>query len=155
MRRDLGRRWWLKKLVSGGAAVACVWVAAGSRTASPEVDLANGAAFAFVVSGTSMKDLHPGAVRRTRVTVANPYPYPIRVRSIEARVTSTSKRHCRPTATNLGVGTYRGTLPLTVPARGRKAGGEFEVWMPNTVAESCKNAKFALTFTASANRASR
>jgi hypothetical protein len=155
MRRDLGFRWWLKKMVAGGATVACVWVAAGSRTEASEVDLAHRAAFAFTVSGTAMKGLHPGAVRRTRVTVVNPYPFPIKVRLIEARVMSTSQRHCRPIAANLAIEPYLGSLPLTVIAHGRRIGGEFEVRMPNTVAEACKNVTFTVEFTAEASRVSR
>ncbi|WP_433792075.1 hypothetical protein [Actinoplanes sp. CA-252034] len=141
--------------MASGTAVSCVWVAGDSRTEASVVGSADRTAFAFTVSGTVMRDLHPGAVRRTRVTVANPYPFPIKVRSIEARVMSTSQRRCRPTPANLGVGSYRGALPLTVPAHGRRTGGDFEVRMPNTVAEACKNTTFELEFTARAGRVSR
>jgi hypothetical protein len=144
-----------RRLVAAGTAVACVWVAAGSRTGASEVDLAERAAFAFEVTGSPMEQFHPGAVRRTRVTVANPYPFAIRVQRVEARVTGTSKWRCRPAAANLTIGRHLGSLPLTVPAHGRTAAGEFEVTMPYTVADACQKATFRLAFTAGAERVAR
>ncbi|WP_146246212.1 hypothetical protein [Actinoplanes xinjiangensis] len=102
-----------------------------------------------------MDDLHPGAVRRTRVTVTNPYPFPIRVQHIEAHVAETSKWRCKPTSANLTVGSYLGKLPLTTPAHGRRDAGEFEARMPNTVANACQRATFRLAFTATATKADR
>ncbi|WP_204294144.1 hypothetical protein [Actinoplanes campanulatus] len=87
--------------------------------------------------------------------MTNPFPFAITVRSVEARVASTSKRRCRPVAANLRVGSYLGTLPLSVPGRGRRTAGEFEVTMPNTVVDTCKKATFRLAFTATATRAYR
>lgn len=145
----------VKKLLAGGTAVACVWVAAASRTEASDVDLVESAAFTFEVSGTSMKDLHPGAVRRTRVTIANPYPFPITVQKVKARVSDSSKWRCKPTPENLIIGSYLGGLPLVVPAHGRESAGEFEVRMPNTVADACQKTTFRLAFAAEATRVKR
>ena len=144
-----------RRLLAAGTAVACVWVAAGSRTEASEVDLAQVGAFSFQVTGSPMEKFHPGAVRRTRVTIANPYPFAIRVHRVEARVTGTSKWRCKPTAANLTIGRFWGGLPLTVPAHGRKTAGEFEVTMPHTVADACQKATFQLAYSARADRASR
>lgn len=144
-----------RRLLAAGAAVACVWVTAGSRTEASQVELAERAAFSFEVSGSAVKDLHPGAVRRTRVTVVNPYPFPIKVQQVEALVADSSKRRCRPIAANLRIGPYLGSLPLVVPAHGREAAGEFEVTMPNTVADACQKTTFRLAFTAKAGKAAR
>ncbi|MEV0897702.1 hypothetical protein [Actinoplanes sp. NPDC049802] len=114
-----------------------------------------GTAVVMEVSGSPIGGLHPGAVRRTRVTVTNPFPFAIAVRSVEARVASTSERRCRPVDANLQVGTYLGVLPLSVPGNGRKPGGEFEVTMPNTVVDACRKASFKLVFTATATRVDR
>ena len=135
--------------------MACVWVAAGSRTQMAPVELTERAAFSFEVSGSALKDLHPGAVRRTRVTIANPYPFPITVHQVNVRVAGSSRWRCEPTAANLKVGPYRGSLPLVVAAQGRKTGGEFEVTMPNTVSDACQRTTFRLAFTAKASKAAR
>jgi hypothetical protein len=142
-------------LVAGGTAVACVWATVGSRTEASEIDLASRSTFTFAVSGTDVRDLHPGAARRVRVTVTNPYSFPIKVHRVEARLAQTSQRRCKPIAANLTVGSYRGGLPVIVTAHKRTVAGEFEVRMPNTVAEACKNVKFELEFTARAGRVSR
>ncbi|MEU4618913.1 hypothetical protein AB0G04_02880 [Actinoplanes sp. NPDC023801] len=155
MRINLPKLMTARRLVAAGTAVACVWVAAGSRTEASEVDLARLGAFSFEVTGSPMEKFHPGAVRRTRVTIANPYPFAIRVRQVDARVTGSSKWRCRPTAANLTIGGYLGSLPLTVPAYGRKTAGEFEVTMPHTVADACQRATFRLAFSAGAERAAR
>ncbi|GGN17285.1 hypothetical protein FHR83_005005 [Actinoplanes campanulatus] len=155
MRVDLISRRPVRRLMAAGAAVACVWAAAGSRSDASTIGVADRGIYVFSVNGTSMEGLHPGAVRRTRVTVTNPYPFRIAVRHVEARVAGSSRRHCKPTATNLAVGSYLGSLPLTVPAHGRKAAGKFEVRMPNTVADACQKATFRLTFTATADRVGR
>ncbi|MDR6325232.1 hypothetical protein [Actinoplanes couchii] len=97
-----------------------------------------------------MSDLIPGSVRRTTVTISNPYPFAITVRRIEARVAGSSRWRCRPTGTNLRIGPYLGRLPLWVPARGRATAGEFEVRMPDTVADACQRTTFRLAFTARA-----
>jgi hypothetical protein len=144
-----------RRLLAAGTAVACVWVAAGSRTEASEVDLAGRTAFTFEVTGSPMEKFHPGAVRRTRVTVVNPYPFAIRVQRVEARVTGTSKWRCRPTPANLTIGRYLGSLPVTVPAHGRKTAGEFEVTMPHTVADACQKATFRLAFSAGAQKVAR
>ena len=88
----------VRRIAAAGTTLACVWVAAGQRTEKAEVDLAGRAAFAFAVTGSPMEQFHPGAVRRTRVTVANPYPFAIRVRQVDARVTGSSKSRCKPSA---------------------------------------------------------
>ncbi|MDI6099652.1 hypothetical protein QLQ12_13700 [Actinoplanes sp. NEAU-A12] len=89
------------------------------------------------------------------MTVTNPYPFPINVHSIQARVAETSRWRCKPTATNLKVGPFSGRLPLAVSARGQKAAGELEVTMPKTVADACQKATFRLVFTATASRTAR
>ena len=140
----------VRRLVAATSAVVCVWVAAGSRTSE-----ASDSALAFDVRATTVKDLHPGAVRRMRLTVVNPYPFPISVSRLGARLVSTSKRACEPTATNLRVGSHPGRLPFTVPARGRKVHGELEVAMPNTAADACQRTTFRLAITATATRVKR
>ncbi|WP_285471460.1 hypothetical protein [Actinoplanes sp. NBRC 101535] len=112
-------------------------------------------AVSFDVSSTPVVDLHPGAAKRTRLTFANPYPFSISVRSVGAAVASTSKRSCKPAAANLRIGQYLGSLPLNVPARGRRSAGELEVTMPNSVADACQRTTFQLKITASAVRVGR
>ncbi|SDT76733.1 hypothetical protein [Actinoplanes derwentensis] len=142
-------------LGAGLAAVVCLWAAAGQQPKDPEPENASQGAYTFDISGTDMDSLYPGAVKRTRVTVRNPYSFSIRIRSLEARVASTSSRRCRPGRTNLVIGPYRGVLPLVVPARERTTAGEFEVTMPDTVGDACQKATFRLVFTAKASKVER
>ncbi|RAK32811.1 hypothetical protein B0I29_113106 [Actinoplanes lutulentus] len=156
MRRDLrfvkAPRW----LLAGVTAVVCAWVAVGSRTEGVgSEEVSQHSALTFDVSSTPVKDLYPGARKRTKLTVTNPYPFPIEVRSLEARLASTSKRSCRVIAANLQVGQHLGKLPLTVPAGKKKAAGEFELRMPNSVADDCQRTTFRLRITASARKAGR
>jgi hypothetical protein len=155
VRTDLPKLRTIRRVLAAGTALACAWVAAGWRTEASEVDFAERSAFAFEVTGSPMEQFHPGAVRHTRVTIANPYPFAIRVRQVEARVTGSSKSQCKVAPANVTIGRYRGDLPLIVPARGRKSAGEFEVTMPNTVADGCQRAIFRLTFSAQADRVVR
>lgn len=150
---DFHRALTVKRWVACGTAVACVWATAGSYGSGTEFTPVG--TYAFTVDGSPMRNLHPGAVARTRVTVANPFPFPISVRSIEARPASASARRCKPVATNLRVGPHRGWLPLTVPAHGRRSAGEFEIMMPNTAADTCQSVTFRLTITATATRVKR
>ncbi|MBW6433248.1 hypothetical protein KZ829_05755 [Actinoplanes hulinensis] len=151
MMLDLRRALTVKRWVAGGTAVACVWATAGSHGS----EFTPVGTYTFAVDGTPVRDLHPGATARTRVTVVNPFPFLIRVHSIDARLSSASARRCKPVESNLRVGPHRGRLPLTVPAHGRRSAGEFEVMMPNTAADTCQSATFRLALTATATEVKR
>jgi hypothetical protein len=99
--------------------------------------------------------LYPGARRALGLSLANPNPFAIKVRTIRGRVVSTSKRGCTPGATNLMVLPYRGRLPLAVAAGSRRDAGQLEIFMPNSVVDACQGARFVIHIDADATRAGR
>jgi hypothetical protein len=111
--------------------------------------------YAFGIVASSAKSLYPGAVRRIDLTFLNPYPGPLRISAVAGALAATSKRACRPTATNLRVSAYHGALPLTVASRSRKAAGYIELRMPNSVADACQSVTFYLEFTGTASEVGR
>ncbi|GIE83778.1 hypothetical protein SAMN06264365_101814 [Actinoplanes regularis] len=144
-----GRRW------GAGAAAVLLCLGTASVRQAPAPEPVSRDTATFGLRATPVNGLYPGAVRRSRVTVTNPYPYPISVRSIGARVDSTSRRGCRPSARNLRVGRFHGRLPLTIPARGRADAGAFEVQMPGSVDDACQRATFRLAVSGSARTVNR
>ncbi|AEV88518.1 hypothetical protein ACWT_7508 [Actinoplanes sp. SE50] len=143
-------QWWA---AAAGVVFVCAGVAAAVR--APEPEPVSRDTPVFGIRADSVSGLYPGAVRRSRVTLLNPYPYPIVVRSVDAQVASTSRRRCRASARNLRVERFHGRLPVTVPARGRAVAGEFEVHMPGTVDDACRRATFRLTVTGTARTVGR
>jgi hypothetical protein len=107
------------------------------------------------ISATPIKNLYPGAVRRISVSFSNPNRFPIAVYAVRGELTSTSKRGCHAVRTNLEIRDYRGALPLTIPARGRRSGGYLEAHMPNSVAPACQSAFFTISLTGKAMKAGR
>ncbi|HWS38190.1 MAG TPA: hypothetical protein VN408_36320 [Actinoplanes sp.] len=155
MRDEIRNRPAVRRILGAGTAIACTWLVAGSPTEASEIDLARTSSLTFAVRGSSVNDLNPGSIRHIRVSITNPYPFAIRVHRIEARVTGSSKWRCRPSANNLRIGPYTGSLPLIVPARERKTAREFEVRMPESVDNACQRTTFRLAFTAQATRVGR
>lgn len=137
--------------------VAALFVCAGAAVAvqSPGPETVSRNTQTFGLRAAMVSGLYPGTARTSRVTVINPYPYPISVRSIDAQVESTSRRRCRPSARNLRVGRFHGRLPVTVPARGQVAAGEFEVYMPESVDNACQRATFRLAVSGNARKVGR
>ncbi|WP_436526529.1 hypothetical protein [Actinoplanes sp. HUAS TT8] len=50
---------------------------------------------------------------------------------------------------------FHGRLPVTVPARGQVAAGEFEVYMPGSVDDACQRATFRLAVSGNARTVGR
>ena len=104
----------------------------------------------FIISGTPVHDLYPGAVRRIEISIENPQSRRISVQSIEARLVSSSRPGCRPIPSNLDLKPYHGRLPITVSRRKRVRVGSIEVHMPNSVVNECQRAVFAIRFSGKA-----
>jgi hypothetical protein len=109
----------------------------------------------LVISGTPVRNLHPGAVRRIQVSFRNPNRFPIRVVGAKAELTGTSKRGCKARSTNLEIRKYQGTMPLLLPSRSSRSGGYIEVHMPNSVSPNCQLAVFSIRLAGAASKAGR
>jgi hypothetical protein len=111
--------------------------------------------YSFDIKASSVRGLYPGATRPINLVFTNSYGFPLRLTSVTGELVSSSKRGCRPTASNLKVSPYRGGLPLTVPAKGRATAGHLDVRMPNSVVDACQRAEFTIRITGSATQATR
>jgi hypothetical protein len=120
-----------------------------------QVDPANATSFAFTVTATPVEDLYPGAQRRLLLTMKNPYTFDLQVTGVRAALVSTTNAGCEPVATNLEIMSYTGGLPATIPSGDSAETGAIPLHMPNTVANECQDAVFAIEVTADATRAER
>jgi hypothetical protein len=110
----------------------------------------------FGIEAMAITGMYPGASRRLALTVTNPYRFRLRVGSLRARVTSTSRSGCAPTAANLRVGDFTGRLPITVPAHGRTTlSGSVPVTMPRNANPNCAGARFVIQLSGKGRRADR
>lgn len=111
--------------------------------------------FAIIVHGKPVKGLYPGAVRDFALDLQNPYPFELKIQSLRGEVISSSRRRCRPGAGTIAALPYVGKLPLTVPARSRKAVGRIPVTMATNAPAACQNLTFTVQLTGTATKASR
>jgi hypothetical protein len=111
--------------------------------------------YSFDIAGTSPKGMYPGATKRIDLVFTNPHSTPLRVHAVRGRLVSTSKTACKPIAANLTVQVYRGSLPLTIPPRGRKSGGSIGLFMPNSVSDSCQGVSFVIRLSGDATKVGR
>ncbi|MBM2622493.1 hypothetical protein JIG36_44030 [Actinoplanes sp. LDG1-06] len=109
----------------------------------------------FDIKATSVRGLYPGARKPIELTFVNPYPFALRVTSIEGRLVDASRRGCRPTSSNLIVGQFDGKLPLTLQAGSRTKVGRIPLRMPNTVADACQRTTFTIRIAGRATKVSR
>lgn len=108
--------------------------------------------FGFTVSAAPVDDLYPGAERRLKLTLTNPYTFDLRVNGLRVELVGTSNPGCDPVAANLEVQPYTGTFPVLVGAGDSEQAGTVPLRMPNTVANACQRAVFTLTLNADATR---
>lgn len=110
----------------------------------------------FELEGGSLTGLFPGARRRISVTVVNKLEHPIRLRSLDGRLKSSSRRECPATSANLNIGGYDGVLPVTVKAHARaKLDGAVPVTMPKNVSPKCSSTRFSIVLSATGSQAAR
>ncbi|SNY06414.1 hypothetical protein [Paractinoplanes atraurantiacus] len=142
---------------------ACVVAASGQAGTPTEQamllshgDRDGGGNVRFVLSGESVTGLYPGITRKIKVTVANPFDYPIALRGLEGRLVGTARRDCPATPASLRVGTYSGRLPIILkPYHRTTLPGSIPVTMPRNAASKCANTRFAVALTGVAGRVAR
>lgn len=144
--------------VIGAASLGVAFRSDGSTDQEMELTAAQGTApgspgFAFTVQATPVEGLYPGAVRKLNLTLKNPYDFDLQMTAIRADLVSTSNPGCAPTATNLEVQPYTGSLPTTIASDDSAETGSIPLHMPNTVANDCQQAVFTISVTADATRA--
>ena len=142
--------------VAGAAALGVALRLNSSADQELELVAANGnAGYTFTVRATPVEDLYPGAVRRLRLTLTNPYAFDLQITGVHAEVVSTSRPGCAPVAANLEVRPYTGSFPVRVGAQDSEQGGAVPLHMPNSVANDCQRATFSIVLHADASRAER
>lgn len=111
--------------------------------------------FGIAMGGKAPKGLYPGVVREMKLTLRNPYDFALSVKSLEGKVVSTSKRKCKPSASNLVARDYSGKLPLVVPPRGKVDAKTIPLFMPPNASAACQGAVFTIELTGTATKARR
>jgi hypothetical protein len=97
----------------------------------------------FMVQGTPIGGLRPGAVKRMKLTVVNPGRSIVRIDRLGGRVVATSRRGC-PTS-GLQVAGYDGKLPVRVAGQGHtRLAGALVVTMPRNATPKCANTRFTV-----------
>jgi hypothetical protein len=144
----------------GAASLGVVFRSDGSTDQEMELVASQASApgsgpYAFTVSATPIEGLYPGADRKLKLTFTNPYTFDLQLTAIRATLESTSNPACAPIAENLEIQSYTGTLPAEIAADDSAEAGTIPLHMPNTVANDCQRAVFAIKVTADATRAAR
>ncbi len=111
--------------------------------------------YSFAVNGQSINGLYPGQTRYLKLTLTNPFEFPLLVRELHGSVIGTSRRLCAPSPENLVVRDYSGRLPERVPPRSSKTISSLPVYMPRSATRDCASTAFTIHLTASAERAQR
>src|SRR4029453_18074109 len=102
----------------------------------------------FTLDGQSLRGLYPGMSRQIRVTVANPFGFALRLRSVTGRLVATSRRACPATSASLQIRDYAGKLPVTLGARSRTTlPGSLTVAMPRSATPQCADTRFTIALT--------
>ncbi|MBU2671035.1 hypothetical protein KOI35_46815 [Actinoplanes bogorensis] len=110
----------------------------------------------FMLKGQSVKGLYPGATRQIKLTVANPFGFPLTLRSVEGQLTGTNRRACPANRSTMRVGGYSGRLPITIEPYGRRTlPGTIPVSMPRDATPKCSDTQFLIDLTATGKKAGR
>jgi hypothetical protein len=144
--------------IVGAASLGFAFHADGSTDQEMELVASQGTAsgtLAFTVQATPVEGLYPGAVRKLKLTMTNPYDFDLNVVGLQADLVTTSNPGCEPIATNLEVQAYTGTFPVRVAADDSEDVGSVPLHMPNTVANECQKAVFTIKLSADATRVDR
>ena len=108
----------------------------------------------FLSQAEPVAELYPGANRRLALTLNNPYDVDLIVTDIRASLVATSRAGCLPTAENLEIGPYAGSLPIRIAAKDSRRAGVVPLRMPNSVVDACQDATFTVVLDAVAGPAS-
>ncbi|WP_229071498.1 hypothetical protein [Actinoplanes sp. DH11] len=158
------KKWWAATASAAALGVALVAAVSGPPEGPQDETLVlvgrggdrSGGRMHFELTGTPVRGLYPGAVKRMRITVDNPLGFRLSVRSLSARVTSSSRRGCPATPANLEVRDFTGALPAMVAARGRTdLAGSIPVAMPLGATEKCAGARFTIAVSGVGDRVAR
>ena len=110
----------------------------------------------FVLTGEPVKGLYPGAVRSIKVTVANPFGFPIVLRGLGGTLVETSRRGCPATPATLRVRGYSGRLPIEIkPYARRRLPGHLTAVMPVDATPKCANTRLVIALSGTGSRAGR
>ena len=142
--------------VLGVTGIGLVWAFGGDEQ-TMELTATRGTAtgYGFQIEAKSVTGMYPGSVKKLKVSFHNPYDFPLKVTGMTGQITSTSKKACQPSAANLVIQSYSGTMPLTVPADGRASGGHLPLFMPNSVANDCQGVTFTIRLRGEATKVKR
>jgi hypothetical protein len=110
----------------------------------------------FVLEGRPVHGLYPGVTKQISLKVSNPLGYKLRLTEVTGKVTSTSRRGCPATTSNLQVKKYTGVLPLTIRPHDRLSlAGTIPIVMPSGASRNCAGSHFTIALSGLAYRVDR
>ncbi|WP_127497933.1 hypothetical protein [Actinoplanes solisilvae] len=110
----------------------------------------------FTVIGQPVSGLYPGATREIKITVVNPFGFPLSLRTLDGSLVGTNRRACPATRSTLRVAGYSGLLPITIKPYGRSTlPGTILVTMPRDATPHCSNTKLQISLTGIGGKAGR
>ena len=98
----------------------------------------------FTVRGQSVRGLYPGVVRNMTLTLSNPYNFDLQVTTLRGKVSSSSRRKCRPSRSTVSAKTYSGELPLVLRARSKRTVGSIPITMAHASPTTCSSTTFTV-----------
>ncbi|MFG1989211.1 hypothetical protein ACGFJ7_04415 [Actinoplanes sp. NPDC048988] len=155
---------WLTAITATATLVMACVVAASGQQGTPDEqamvlthgDRDDSGSVRLSLTGQPVTSLYPGATRRIKVSVVNPFDFPLTLGSLDARVVGTARRDCPATPANLRVGDYNGRLPVAVrPHQRVTLSGSIAVTMPRGATPKCANTKFTIALTGTGWKAGR
>jgi len=152
----MNRTWWRFAagilLISG---LASPQSSANKAAEMKAVANARAQGYTFAVDGRPVSGIYPGQTGYLKLTLANPFPFPLTVRELRGDLVRTSRPRCAPSHENLVVRAYVGRLPERIPPHGSKAVSSLPVYMPRTASRDCASTVFTVRLTATGERAQR
>lgn len=155
---------WLTAVTATATLVTALVVAGGSSPGEPREQamvLTHGGRDSdgnvrFTLSGHPVTGLYPGATRQIKVTVINPFGFPLSLQTLDGHLVGTNRRGCPATRAALRVAAYTGRLPVTIKPYGRSTlPGSIPVTMPRDATPKCANTKFQISLAGTGRKAGR
>ncbi|MCO8272312.1 hypothetical protein M1L60_17095 [Actinoplanes sp. TRM 88003] len=153
-----------RSAVTAAATLATAFIVAGSQQGEPDrqdMVLTHGGRDSygnvrFTLSGRPVTGLYPGATRQIKITVINPFDFPLSLQTLDGRLVGTDRRACPATGATLRVAAYSGRLPVTIKPYGRTTlAGSIPVTMPRNATPKCANTKLLISLAGTGRKAGR
>ena len=151
-------RW--RVIIAALAALATtLFAAASARPESAEgktLVLSGVGQIRLAVESRPLGGFFPGVTRQLKMVVVNRSGVTVKLRILNARLMSSSRRGCPATSASLRIGTYTGALPVTIrPHTSLRLTGTIAVTMPRNATPKCSNTRFVIALAGVGSKVAR